>query len=36
MLLRGMASLLEQLNNTSELAESFQIKHWWLLGWKCT
>jgi hypothetical protein len=29
-----MAPLLKLLNNTSELAESFQVKHWWLLGWK--
>ena len=34
MLLRGMVPLLELLNHTSKLAESFQVKHWWLLGWK--
>ena len=31
-----MAPLLKLLNNTSELAESFQVKHWRLLGWKRT
>src|SRR5258708_12562763 len=34
MLLRDMVPLPELLNNTSKLAESFQVKHWWLLGWK--
>lgn len=34
MLLRGMVPLLELLNHTSKLAESFQVKQWWLLGWK--
>jgi hypothetical protein len=29
-----MAPLLKLLNNTSELAESLQVKHWRLLGWK--
>jgi hypothetical protein len=31
-----MAPLLKLLNNTSELAESFQVKHRGLLGWKRT
>jgi hypothetical protein len=31
-----MAPLLKLLNNTSELAEAFQVKHWRLLGWKRT
>jgi hypothetical protein len=31
-----MAPLLKLLNNMSELAESFQVKHWGLLGWKRT
>jgi len=31
-----MAALLKLLNNTSELAESFKVKHWGLLGWKRT
>lgn len=34
MLLRGMVPLLELLNHTSKLAESFQVKQWWLLGRK--
>jgi hypothetical protein len=34
MLLKGMVPLPELLNHTSKLAESFQVKHWWLLGWK--
>jgi hypothetical protein len=34
MLLKGMVPLPELLNHTSQLAESFQVKHCWLLGWK--
>jgi hypothetical protein len=29
-----MAPLLKLFNNTSELAEAFQVKHWGFLGWK--
>jgi hypothetical protein len=31
-----MAPLLKLRNNTSELAEAFQVKHRRLLGWKRT